>query len=64
MPLGDWQFWVVTALVVWAAWTVVRPFLPIGRRDEGCPGCGPPTRRRGAKGTRLTVEGERPDRGA
>ena len=26
-PLGDWQFWTVTAGAVAAAWMVVRPFI-------------------------------------
>jgi hypothetical protein len=34
MPLGDWQFWLVTALAVTAAWLVIRPLLP-QRRKRG-----------------------------
>lgn len=28
MPLGDWQFWVVTALAALGLWVLIRMFLP------------------------------------
>ena len=31
MPVGDWQFWVVTIVSLLGAWLIVRPFLPARR---------------------------------
>ena len=45
MPLGDWQFWVVTMLAVIALGAVLRPFLPALRR-----------RSRQERRVRLTIE--------
>ena len=39
-PVGDWQFWCVTASAVGAVWLLVKPFL--GRAPQaggGCAGC-------------------------
>ena len=33
MPVGDWQFWVVTALALAGAWIVFRAVAP--RRRKG-----------------------------
>ena len=35
MPLGDWQFWIVTGLAVVAVVFVVRPMLPRRRPRRG-----------------------------
>ena len=34
MPLGDWQFWVVTAMAVIALWVVVRAVVPRKRKGR------------------------------
>lgn len=36
MPWHDWQFWVVTAIMAWGAWVLVRQLLP---KKDG-PACG------------------------
>ncbi|MCC6907683.1 MAG: hypothetical protein IT430_07070 [Phycisphaerales bacterium] len=59
LPLGDWQFYVVTAAALGGIWLIVRPLL--GRPgNSGCPNCADgaatSTRRRT---TGLTVEGKR-----
>lgn len=40
-PLGDWQFWTVTAGALAAAWVIVRPFLRRAspRDAAGCAHC-------------------------
>ncbi|MHC4908591.1 MAG: hypothetical protein ACYTF9_02575 [Planctomycetota bacterium] len=53
VPIGDWQFWVVTLIAVGGAWLLLRPI--IGKRDDdGCTTCAPTRPER----TSLTVEGE------
>jgi hypothetical protein len=41
-PLGDWQFWAVTASAAGAVWVLLRPFLASGERAGGgpCSHCG------------------------
>ena len=39
MPLGDWQFWVVTLLGLGGLYLVIRPFLPRKKKGDGCPTC-------------------------
>jgi flagellar biosynthesis/type III secretory pathway M-ring protein FliF/YscJ len=34
MPVGDWQFWVVTVLAILAAWFIIRPILRKRRRGQ------------------------------
>jgi predicted permease len=48
MPLGDWQFWVVTLIAIAAAWIVIRVLLP--------------RRKPRPKKTELTVGGKRVDK--
>ena len=48
MPYGDWQFWIVTLIMLAALWWVIKPLLPQRK----------PTRRRAA----LTIEGHDVDR--
>ena len=39
-PVGDWQFWVVTACAAVAAWWLVRPFFGRGAPPSGpCASC-------------------------
>jgi hypothetical protein len=58
MPLGDWQFWVVSAIGVLALAAATRPLWPFRKDSSGaCPGC--PTNGNRHKRTSLTVEGER-----
>lgn len=63
VPLGDWQFWVVTALAVSAIWLVASPFVPRRKKPgAACPGCpsgedaSKPPR---AKHVDLTIGGKR-----
>lgn len=41
MPWSDWQFYAVTLAFAWAAWMVVRPFVPRRKEsgDSSCPNC-------------------------
>ena len=59
LPLGDWQFYVVTILGLAGVLLLVRPFLPSRRTRSGCRGCGltPPGSDRGR--AKLTVRGRR-----
>ena len=64
LPLGDWQFWVVTAIALAGVVLVVRPLLPSSKSSPPpCTGCGGagggPRRSRAAKAT-LTIGGESP----
>lgn len=40
-PWADWQFYVVSVLMVGGLWQLVRPFVRRADRDPkaGCPGC-------------------------
>lgn len=38
MPWHDWQFWVVTAIMVWGAYTLVRQLLP-KKESLACGNC-------------------------
>ena len=62
LPLGDWQFWLVTALAAGAVWIVVAPLLPRRRGKPGpCPGCptGEAAQKPRAKHVDLTIGGRR-----
>jgi len=68
LPLGDWQFWVVTAIALAGVVLVVRPLLPSSKSSPPpCTGCGGAgggsssgsRRSRAAKAT-LTIGGESP----
>ncbi|MDX2130783.1 MAG: hypothetical protein SFY69_01865 [Planctomycetota bacterium] len=52
LPIGDWQFWVVTVLALLGAAFVLREVLPAR--------INPLKRRRGEKKTTLTIEGKTP----
>ena len=41
-PLGDWQFWTVTAAAIGSVWMLVQPFLARDRKKSGgpCSHCG------------------------
>ena len=55
MPLGDWQFWIVSVLGLAGLAYVLKMFLP--RKRKACSGCGPgPIARRRAGRTTLTIE--------
>lgn len=60
LPLGDWQFYVVTAAMLGAIWLVMRPFLPRHGGSAGCPNCadGASAKKRPPK-TELTIDGKR-----
>ncbi len=56
MPLGDWQFWIVSVLGLAGLAFVLKMFLPRKRRGA-CSGCGTgPIARRRAGRTTLTIE--------
>ncbi|MGA1018609.1 MAG: hypothetical protein ACO3YY_11580 [Phycisphaerales bacterium] len=62
LPVGDWQFWVVTAIALTGAVLVVRPLLPSrSSTPPPCGGCGGASRRSpsgaSVKAT-LTIGGE------
>lgn len=39
-PLGDWQFWTVTACAAGAVWMLIQPFLGRGEAPPGpCASC-------------------------
>jgi len=51
-PIGDWQFWLVTAIALTGAWFVVKPFLPKSWKPKPK---ARPTR------ARLTIGGKPPE---
>lgn len=53
MPLGDWQFWIVSLAMLAALWFLLRPLLPRRRKASR-------VRRAGAT---LTVKGRPPTDG-
>ncbi len=55
-PIGDWQFYVVTAVAVGGAWALLRPFLRRRRAGAPCSGCGPAAETKRTRAT-LTVGG-------
>ncbi len=56
LPLGDWQFYVVTGAALGAIWLILRTLLP-RQSNSGCPNCAQSPARRRTTG--LTVEGKR-----
>jgi hypothetical protein len=61
-PVGDWQFWVATAIAAACAWGIIAPLIPSRRKTPACPGC-PSGESRGDRPQRtatLTIGGERP----
>ena len=61
-PVGDWQFWLATAIAALCAWAIVRPMLPSRRTPPECPGCpsGKPRADPSARKATLTIGGVRP----
>lgn len=51
MPIGDWQFWLVTAIAALGLWLLVKPFLEL--RGKGTKGAGA-GKGRGTR-TKLTI---------
>lgn len=40
LPLGDWQFWTVTACALGALWLLIRPFVGRSKAAPGaCASC-------------------------
>jgi len=60
LPLGDWQFYIVTAAMLGAMWLIVRPLLPRKDGSTGCPHCadGMASKKRPRK-TEMTIMGKR-----
>jgi hypothetical protein len=62
MPLGDWQFWIVTALFAAGTYVVARPFLPWRKRGKSggaCPNCAAGSAAGKRKKVALTVDRKR-----
>lgn len=61
MPLGDWQFWIVTLVAGLGLWTIVRTVWP-KRNKTGCSHCASgsaaATKKRPAK-VSLTIDRKR-----
>jgi hypothetical protein len=55
LPLGDWQFWVVTVVAAGAAWVVLRAVVPEGLWAK----IGLKKKSKG-RAASLTVEGKTP----
>ena len=53
MPIGDWQFWLVTAVAALGFWLLVRPFLELRGKGKKGAGSGKGTR------TKLTISADR-----
>ncbi|MGD9789826.1 MAG: hypothetical protein AB7Q00_03830 [Phycisphaerales bacterium] len=51
-PIGDWQFWVVSAVALVAAWLVLRKVIPTPGKK----------RRARERKASLTVEGRTPEK--
>ena len=39
MPVGDWQFWIVTAAGMLGLWMIIKPFVPKRNKQTGCAHC-------------------------
>lgn len=61
-PVGDWQFWIASAIAASAAWAIIRPLLPSGKKAQSCPGCpsGQSRTDAAARKATLTIGGVRP----
>jgi len=65
MPIHNWQFWLVTAAMLWGLWIIARPFLPLKRNRShanggACPNCSSgQSASRKPRQTSLTIEGRR-----
>lgn len=49
MPWGDWQFWIVTIIVLLAGWWILKPIIP-RRKTPGS-----------TTKVKLTVGGRKPE---
>jgi hypothetical protein len=54
MPFDNWQFWIVTMIVLIAVYVLIRPFVSRGKKNGSC--CGSATK---PKKTNLTIRGKR-----
>jgi hypothetical protein len=52
MPVGSWQFWIVTVIVLFALWVLVRPFFSRWTKNSCCSNASKP------KKTKLTIGGK------
>ena len=61
-PVGDWQFWVATAIAAACGCAIIRPMLPSRRKPPACPGCpsGQKQADPAARKATLTIGGVRP----
>lgn len=59
MPLGDWQFWVVTLLGLGSLYLVIKPFLPGKSKSGSCPHCSSGAASRKKRGHRVAITVDR-----
>jgi hypothetical protein len=59
IPLGDWQFWVVSLIALAGVAVVARPLLASKSPSPPCGGCAKSSAAKPRHAT-LTIEGERP----
>lgn len=61
-PVGDWQFWIASAIAAVCALAIIRPLLPSRKKGQSCPGCpsGEPRADPAARKATLTIGGVRP----
>ncbi|MFZ9691207.1 MAG: hypothetical protein ACO3EP_04130 [Phycisphaerales bacterium] len=59
IPLGDWQFWVVSLIALAGVALVVRPLFASKSTTPACGGCAKSAPAKARHAT-LTIEGERP----
>lgn len=62
LPLGDWQFWVVSAAAIFGAALIARPLLQ-KPSTPSCGGCGR-SKTPAPTSARLTIGGEPPSKSA
>jgi hypothetical protein len=55
MPVENWQFWIVTIIVLFAVVILIRPFFPRWKKKNSC--CGNASK---PKKTKLTISKKNP----
>lgn len=54
MPLGNWQFWIVTIVFCIALYVLIRPLMPFHKKRKSC--CSSQSKK--SKKTKLTIQGK------
>lgn len=60
IPVGDWQFWIVSLVALAGVALLVRPLLPSKTPAPACGGCAKSMNAAKPRHAMLTIEGERP----